>query len=115
MFFFQLNHKKYDFSHSTRARAHFLVAVLQIFEVTSTTTIRELCDSVASQLQLGSVTGYGLYLKTRKKVRLRVSLRCHVTSQAADMLCLCACWRGDFGNLMRLSEHFNKATLCFFR
>lgn len=55
-----------------RARAHFLVplAVLQMFEVTSTTTIGELCDNVASQLKLGSVNGYGLYLKTRKKARL---------------------------------------------
>lgn len=69
-----------------RARAHFLVAALQIFEVTSTTTIRELCDTVASRLQLSSATGYGLYLKTRKKVRLRVSLQRHVTSQDADML-----------------------------
>lgn len=58
------------------ARAHFLVAVLQIFEVTSATTIRELCDSVASQLKLRSVTGYGLYLRTRKKVRLPVLLQC---------------------------------------
>lgn len=48
-----------------------LPAVLQIFEVTSTTTIRELCCSIASQLKLSSAHGYGLYLKMRKKVRLR--------------------------------------------
>lgn len=48
-----------------------LLAVLQIFEVTSTTTIGDLCRSIASKLKLSSADGYGLYLKTRKKVRLR--------------------------------------------
>ncbi|TNM98025.1 hypothetical protein fugu_014271 [Takifugu bimaculatus] len=57
--------------NSTRIlhKVHFPNETNEIFEVTSTTTIRELCDSVASQLKLSSVNGYGLYLKTRKKVK----------------------------------------------
>lgn len=61
--------------HTITSTSALLVplAVLQIFEVTSTTTIRDLCCSIASQLKLSSADGYGLYLKTRKKVRLRFS------------------------------------------
>lgn len=43
---------------------------MQIFEVTSTTTIKDLCCSIASQLRLTSADGYGLYLKTPNKVGL---------------------------------------------
>lgn len=47
-----------------------VLAVVQIFEVTSTTTIKDLRCSIASQLRLTSADGYGLYLKTPNKVRL---------------------------------------------
>uniref|UniRef100_A0A3Q2XB37 Unconventional myosin-VIIa-like n=1 Tax=Hippocampus comes TaxID=109280 RepID=A0A3Q2XB37_HIPCM len=40
----------------------------ELFEVTSTTTIQDLCYSIASQLQLSSPDGYGLYLKTPNKM-----------------------------------------------
>lgn len=49
----------------------FLVlAVAQIVEVTSTTTIGDMRISIASQLILNSPEGYGLYLKTLTKVVL---------------------------------------------
>uniref|UniRef100_H3CR28 Myosin VIIBb n=1 Tax=Tetraodon nigroviridis TaxID=99883 RepID=H3CR28_TETNG len=56
--------------NSTRVfhKVHFPNETNQTFEVTSTTTIRELCCSIASQLKLSSADGYGLYLKTRKKM-----------------------------------------------
>lgn len=50
-----------------------LLLLLQVFEVKSTTTIGELCRSVAALLKLSSAEGYGLYLKARKKARLRFS------------------------------------------
>uniref|UniRef100_I3KQX6 Myosin VIIBb n=1 Tax=Oreochromis niloticus TaxID=8128 RepID=I3KQX6_ORENI len=41
---------------------------VRTFEVTSTTTIADMCISIASQLILNSPEGYGLYLKTLTKV-----------------------------------------------
>ncbi|XP_038575317.1 unconventional myosin-VIIa-like [Micropterus salmoides] len=49
-------------------KVHFPNDTDDIFEVTSTTTIRDLCRSIASQLKLTSADGYGLYLKTPNKV-----------------------------------------------
>ncbi|XP_042284103.1 unconventional myosin-VIIb-like [Thunnus maccoyii] len=40
-----------------------------IYEVTSTTTIKDLCCTIASELRLSSADGYGLYLKTPNKVQ----------------------------------------------
>ncbi|XP_071348422.1 unconventional myosin-VIIa-like isoform X2 [Trachinotus anak] len=49
-------------------KVHFPNDTSDIFEVTSTTTMRDLCSSVAAHLNLSSADGYGLYLKTSKKV-----------------------------------------------
>ncbi|KAM9845449.1 unconventional myosin-VIIa-like [Aulostomus maculatus] len=49
-------------------KVHFPNDTDDIFEVTSTTTIKDLCCSIASQLSLSSADGYGLYLKTPNKV-----------------------------------------------
>uniref|UniRef100_A0A3Q3MPN1 Unconventional myosin-VIIa-like n=1 Tax=Mastacembelus armatus TaxID=205130 RepID=A0A3Q3MPN1_9TELE len=51
-------------------KVHFPNDTTEIVEVTSTTTIRDLCCSVASELKLSSADGYGLYLKTPNKVSL---------------------------------------------
>lgn len=67
---FSLNIPTWAWDHE-HAGAAASARFLQIFEVTSTTTIRELCRSIASQLKVSSADGYGLYLKTRKKARLR--------------------------------------------
>ncbi|XP_040911103.1 unconventional myosin-VIIa-like [Toxotes jaculatrix] len=48
-------------------KVHFPNDKSDIYEVTSTTTIKDLCWSVASQLKLSSAEGYGLYLKTADK------------------------------------------------
>ncbi|XP_059913806.1 unconventional myosin-VIIa-like isoform X2 [Gadus macrocephalus] len=40
----------------------------ELFEVTSTTTIRDLCSTIATQLNLSSPDGYGLFMKTAVKV-----------------------------------------------
>uniref|UniRef100_A0A672ZFW3 Myosin VIIBb n=1 Tax=Sphaeramia orbicularis TaxID=375764 RepID=A0A672ZFW3_9TELE len=48
-------------------KVHFPDERDEIFAVTSTTTIKELCYTVASQLKFKSVEGYGLYLKTASK------------------------------------------------
>ncbi|XP_070775715.1 unconventional myosin-VIIb-like [Enoplosus armatus] len=49
-------------------KVHFPNDTDDIFEVTSTTTIGDLCCSIASQFKLSSDDGYGLYLKTPNKV-----------------------------------------------
>uniref|UniRef100_A0A671VEU5 Myosin VIIBb n=1 Tax=Sparus aurata TaxID=8175 RepID=A0A671VEU5_SPAAU len=49
-------------------KIHFPNDSDDIFEVTSTTTNKDLCHGVASQLKLNSADGYGLYLKTPNKV-----------------------------------------------
>ncbi|XP_033507095.2 unconventional myosin-VIIa-like [Epinephelus lanceolatus] len=49
-------------------KVHFPNDTHDIFEVTSTTTIKDLCCSIAFQLKLSSADGYGLYLKTSNKV-----------------------------------------------
>ncbi|XP_026169030.1 unconventional myosin-VIIa-like [Mastacembelus armatus] len=49
-------------------KVHFPNDTTEIVEVTSTTTIRDLCCSVASELKLSSADGYGLYLKTPNKI-----------------------------------------------
>uniref|UniRef100_A0A3Q3IR37 Myosin VIIBb n=1 Tax=Monopterus albus TaxID=43700 RepID=A0A3Q3IR37_MONAL len=49
-------------------KVHFPNDTDDIFEVTSTTTIKDLCCSIASQLKLSFADGYGLYLKTPNKV-----------------------------------------------
>ncbi|XP_068165927.1 unconventional myosin-VIIb-like [Antennarius striatus] len=49
-------------------KVHFPNDTDEIFEVTSTTTIRDLCSSICLHLQLSSADGYGLYLKTPSKV-----------------------------------------------
>ncbi|XP_061696486.1 unconventional myosin-VIIa-like isoform X2 [Syngnathoides biaculeatus] len=49
-------------------KIHFPNDTNDIFEVTSTTTIQDLCSNIASQLQLSSPDGYGLYLKTSNKM-----------------------------------------------
>ncbi|XP_044074657.1 unconventional myosin-VIIb-like [Siniperca chuatsi] len=49
-------------------KVHFPNDTDDIFEVTSTTTIKDLCCSISSQLRLSSADGYGLYLKTPNKV-----------------------------------------------
>ncbi|XP_041658240.1 unconventional myosin-VIIa-like [Cheilinus undulatus] len=49
-------------------KIHFPNDTDAIFEVSSTTTIKELCFTIASLLKLGSTEGYGLYLKTQHKV-----------------------------------------------
>uniref|UniRef100_A0A3P9KRN5 Uncharacterized protein n=1 Tax=Oryzias latipes TaxID=8090 RepID=A0A3P9KRN5_ORYLA len=50
-------------------KVHFPNNTDDIFEVTSTTTIKDLRISIASQLGLNSADGYGLYMKTTQKVR----------------------------------------------
>uniref|UniRef100_A0A3B4WNT7 Unconventional myosin-VIIa-like n=1 Tax=Seriola lalandi dorsalis TaxID=1841481 RepID=A0A3B4WNT7_SERLL len=49
-------------------KVHFPNDTSEIFEVTSTTTMRDLCSSVASHLNLSSAEGYGFYLKTPNKI-----------------------------------------------
>ncbi|CAJ1071655.1 unconventional myosin-VIIa-like [Xyrichtys novacula] len=49
-------------------KIHFPNETDEIIEVSSTTTIQELCHTIALRLQLSSVEGYGLYLKTRLKI-----------------------------------------------
>ncbi|XP_069020490.1 unconventional myosin-VIIa-like [Embiotoca jacksoni] len=49
-------------------KVHFPNYTDDIFEVTSTTTIKELSWSIASELNLDSADGYGLYLKTPNKI-----------------------------------------------
>ncbi|XP_018532939.1 unconventional myosin-VIIa isoform X2 [Lates calcarifer] len=49
-------------------KVHFPNDTSDIFEVASTTTIKELCYSIASHLKLNSADGYSLYLKTPNKV-----------------------------------------------
>uniref|UniRef100_A0A4W6BYZ4 Myosin VIIBb n=1 Tax=Lates calcarifer TaxID=8187 RepID=A0A4W6BYZ4_LATCA len=51
-------------------KVHFPNDTSDIFEVASTTTIKELCYSIASHLKLNSADGYSLYLKTPNKVGL---------------------------------------------
>lgn len=51
-------------------KVHFPNDTSGIFEVTSTTTIKDLCCSIASQLKLSSADGYGLYMKTHKLISL---------------------------------------------
>ncbi|KAL3988122.1 suppressor of cytokine signaling 3 [Sarotherodon galilaeus] len=48
-------------------KVHFPDDTTDIVEVTSTTTIADMCISIASQLILNSPEGYGLYLKTLTK------------------------------------------------
>ncbi|XP_072297186.1 unconventional myosin-VIIb-like [Eucyclogobius newberryi] len=48
-------------------KVHFPNETDDIFEVSSTTTIKDLCQSIACQLKLLSADGYGLYLKTVNK------------------------------------------------
>ncbi|XP_068459277.1 unconventional myosin-VIIb-like [Clinocottus analis] len=49
-------------------KVHFPNDTSDIFEVKSTTTSKDLCYSIASELHLSSAEGYGLYLKTPIKV-----------------------------------------------
>ncbi|XP_011484715.1 unconventional myosin-VIIa [Oryzias latipes] len=49
-------------------KVHFPNNTDDIFEVTSTTTIKDLRISIASQLGLNSADGYGLYMKTTQKI-----------------------------------------------
>ncbi|XP_061653732.1 unconventional myosin-VIIa-like [Phyllopteryx taeniolatus] len=49
-------------------KIHFPNDTNDIFEVTSTTTIQDLCYNIASQIKLSSPDGYGLYLKTPNKM-----------------------------------------------
>ncbi|XP_039672113.1 unconventional myosin-VIIb-like [Perca fluviatilis] len=49
-------------------KVHFPNDTSDILEVKSTTTIKDLCYSIASKLKLSSADGYGLYLKTANKV-----------------------------------------------
>ncbi|XP_074544475.1 unconventional myosin-VIIa-like [Halichoeres trimaculatus] len=48
-------------------KVHFPNETDEIYEVASTTTIKELCYDIASLLRLSSADGYGLYLKTQQK------------------------------------------------
>lgn len=48
-------------------KIHFPNETEDIFEVSSTTTIKDMCQNIASQLKLISADGYGLYLKTANK------------------------------------------------
>ncbi|XP_061549605.1 unconventional myosin-VIIa-like isoform X2 [Phycodurus eques] len=49
-------------------KIHFPNDTNDILEVTSTTTIQDLCFNIASQIKLSSPDGYGLYLKTPNKM-----------------------------------------------
>uniref|UniRef100_A0A8D3ALB0 Myosin VIIBb n=1 Tax=Scophthalmus maximus TaxID=52904 RepID=A0A8D3ALB0_SCOMX len=49
-------------------KVHFPNDTSDIYEVTSTTSIQDLCCRIASQLSLNSPDGFGLYLKTQSKV-----------------------------------------------
>nr|XP_057924383.1 unconventional myosin-VIIb-like isoform X1 [Doryrhamphus excisus] len=49
-------------------KIHFPNDSNDLIEVTSTTTIQDLCCSIASQLRLSSSDGYGIYLKTPNRV-----------------------------------------------
>ncbi|KAJ3595722.1 hypothetical protein NHX12_005025 [Muraenolepis orangiensis] len=49
-------------------KVHFPNETEDLFEVTSTTRIRELCCNIATQLNLTSPDGYGLYMNTASKV-----------------------------------------------
>ncbi|XP_053186633.1 unconventional myosin-VIIb-like [Scomber japonicus] len=50
-------------------KIHFPNDTNDILEVTSTTTINDLCRDIATHLNLNSTDGYGLYLKTPNKVQ----------------------------------------------
>ncbi|XP_076018235.1 unconventional myosin-VIIb-like [Genypterus blacodes] len=50
-------------------KIHFPNDTNDIFEVTSTTRIIDLCCIIADQMNLSSAEGYGLYLKTPNKVQ----------------------------------------------
>lgn len=49
-------------------KIHYPNNIGDIFKVTSTTTTTELCRSITSKLGLSSAEGYGLYVKTSKKM-----------------------------------------------
>ncbi|KAM9323016.1 unconventional myosin-VIIa-like [Pholidichthys leucotaenia] len=49
-------------------KVHFPNDTDDIYEVSSTTTIRELCVTIARELNLSSDEGYGLYMKTPTKM-----------------------------------------------
>ncbi|GAA6078566.1 unconventional myosin-VIIb, partial [Tachysurus ichikawai] len=49
-------------------KVHFPDNTAEIFEVTPTTRIRDLCRSVARNLMLSSADGYSLFVKTASKV-----------------------------------------------
>ncbi|KAG7527129.1 unconventional myosin-VIIa-like [Solea senegalensis] len=49
-------------------KIHFPNDTSEICEVTSTTSNKDLCSTIASQLRLSSDDGYGLFLKTPNKV-----------------------------------------------
>ncbi|XP_041849279.1 unconventional myosin-VIIa-like [Melanotaenia boesemani] len=50
-------------------KVHFPNDTDDLFEVTSTTTVKDLRCSIASKLKLSSPDGYGLYVKTPLKIR----------------------------------------------
>ncbi|KAK2831780.1 hypothetical protein Q7C36_016866 [Tachysurus vachellii] len=49
-------------------KVHFPDNTEELFEVTSTTRIRDLCRSIAGNLMLSSADGYSLFVKTASKV-----------------------------------------------
>ncbi|KAM4604686.1 unconventional myosin-VIIa-like [Polymixia lowei] len=49
-------------------KVHFPNDTDDLFEVTSTTRIHDLCHNIAHQLNLSSAEGYGLFMKTPNKV-----------------------------------------------
>ncbi|KAK3531122.1 hypothetical protein QTP70_012102 [Hemibagrus guttatus] len=49
-------------------KVHFPDNTAELFEVTSTTRIRDLCRSIAHNLTLSSADGYALFVKTANKV-----------------------------------------------
>uniref|UniRef100_A0A8C4DK70 Myosin VIIBb n=1 Tax=Dicentrarchus labrax TaxID=13489 RepID=A0A8C4DK70_DICLA len=49
-------------------KVHFPNDTNEILEVKSTTTIKDLCYNIASELKLSSADGYGLFLKTPNKI-----------------------------------------------
>ncbi|XP_062337712.1 unconventional myosin-VIIb [Osmerus eperlanus] len=49
-------------------KVHFPNDTTELFEVESTTRIRDLCRTIASRLKLSSSDGYGLFMKTTNKV-----------------------------------------------
>ncbi|XP_035276926.1 unconventional myosin-VIIb-like [Anguilla anguilla] len=50
-------------------KVHFPNDTEELFEVTTTTRIRELCRSIANKLMLSSPDGYSLFVKTPEKVQ----------------------------------------------